>query len=634
MNPASTSTSLTSSTYGITVGGSITITAQVSSGAGTPAGSITLYDNGTALVTGTLNASGVYAYTTTSFGVGNHTITATYAGNASFSGSEGGDANAYAINVGQGLVTIDIASNNNPSLSGMGVTFTATVTGATGFTPTGTVTFKKNGTAIGTATLSGGVATLTTSTLPVGTYTIGANYNGDTNYSSQNVDNTVVHQQISTLTAPVGSYNSATIHLSFTSTVTGLTPKVVTQGITGLDFTDAGTGTCNSNGTSHTYHSGDSCSVVIKFTPATPGQKFGAIEMVNGSGVVEAMALINGTGTGPQAVIWPGTMTTVAGTGNTDFTGDGGLATSADLYYPSAVTADAAGNLYIADVYNNVIRKVDAATQTISTVAGNGTSGYSGDGYAATSAELSEPEWVSVDGAGNLYIADTGNNVIRKVDAATQIITTVAGTSGVSGDCLDPSTPCGDGGPATSAQFNEPSVVVVDAPGNLYIADTGDRRIRRVDAATQTITTVAGNGTSGYSGDGGAATSAEISRVYGIVVDGTGNLYIADGGNSVVRKVDATTQTITTVVGNGTQGDIWPNHNSFPTATSVELNWPEGLAVDAAGNLYIVDSSNQQILKVDAATQTIYAIAGDKGHACSSSTDTCGRWQSFFVCIS
>ena len=159
--------------------------------------------------------------------------------------------------------------------------------------------------------------------------------------------------------------------------------------------------------------------------------------------------------------------------------------------------------------------------------------------------------------------------------------------------------------------------------GTFISLTPGDRRIRRVDAATQTITTVAGNGTSGYSGDGGAATSAEISRVYGIVVDGTGNLYIADSGNSVVRKVDATTQTITTVVGNGTQGDIWPNHNSFPTATSVELNWPEGLAVDAAGNLYIVDSSNQRILKVDAATQTIYAIAGDKGHACSSSTDTC-----------
>ena len=206
------------------------------------------------------------------------------------------------------------------------------------------------------------------------------------------------------------------------------------------------------------------------------------------------------------------------------------------------MAVDASGNLYIADTGNNRIRKV-SATGIITTVAGNGSAGYSGDGGPATSAQLDGPEGVAVDGSGNLYIADTCNNRIRKV-SATGIITTVAGngSAGYSGD----------GGPATSAQLSLPAGVAVDGSGNLYIADSGNNRIRKV-SATGIITTVAGNGSPGYSGDGGPATSAQLNQPAGVAVDASGNLYIADSSNNRIRKVSAT-GIITTVAGNGFDG--------------------------------------------------------------------------------
>jgi sugar lactone lactonase YvrE len=172
------------------------------------------------------------------------------------------------------------------------------------------------------------------------------------------------------------------------------------------------------------------------------------------------------------------------------------------LYYPSGVAVDISGNIYIADNYNQRIREVTAATGIITTVAGNGTAGYSGDGGAATSAELYYPSGIAVDGSGNIYIADSTNNRIRKVTAATGVIATVAGngTGGYSGD----------GGAATSAKLWGPSGVALDSSGNLYIADQASSRIRKMAAATGIITTVAGNGTGAYRGDHGPATSAEL----------------------------------------------------------------------------------------------------------------------------
>jgi sugar lactone lactonase YvrE len=264
---------------------------------------------------------------------------------------------------------------------------------------------------------------------------------------------------------------------------------------------------------------------------------------------------------------------------------------------PRGVAVDGAGNLYIADTSNFRIREVAAATGVITTVAGNGTSAYSGDGGAATSAELQYPSGVAVDSAGNLYIADTSNFRIREMSAGTGIITTVAGdgTAGYSGD----------GGPATSAELYSPEGVAVDAAGDIYINDSSNGRIREVSAGTGIITTVAGDGTAGYSGDGGAATSAELNYPSGVAVDGAGDIYIADSSNSRIREVSAGTGIITTIAGNGTaayNGDV-------RAATSPELNYPDGVAIDGAGNLYIADTYNSVIAEVQVTTPPTLTFA-------------------------
>jgi uncharacterized protein (TIGR03437 family) len=263
-----------------------------------------------------------------------------------------------------------------------------------------------------------------------------------------------------------------------------------------------------------------------------------------------------------------GVLTVVAGNGTPGYSGDDGPATKAQLNNPRGVAVDAAGNLYIADNYNDRVRKV--SNGVITTVAGNGVYGYSGDNGPATSAQVSGPNGVALDAAGNLYIADTGSHHIRKV--SNGVITTVAG-NGVYGYG-------GDNGPAISAQVFTTGVAV-DSMGNLYIADTYNNRIRKVSNGV--ITTVAGNGTGGYGGDNGPATSAQVGEPFGVAVDAAGNLYIADTVNGRIRKVS--NGVITTVAG----GVNVVNDNG--PATGAQLNQPQGVAVDAAGNLYIADSN-------------------------------------------
>ncbi|GHC32018.1 hypothetical protein GCM10010507_00190 [Streptomyces cinnamoneus] len=305
---------------------------------------------------------------------------------------------------------------------------------------------------------------------------------------------------------------------------------------------------------------------------------------------------------GTQSILAPVSapcITTVAGQGNGEYTGDGHAATEAGLYHPNTVATDAFGNLYIADSENHRVRRVDARTQTISTVAGNGNQEFSGDDGPAVDASLSGPRGIAVDAEGNLYIADTDHHRVRRVDAKTQTISTVAGDGRAGFD--------GDDKAADEASLYTPFGVVVDSGGHLYIADTDNHRVRKVDAKTQTITTVAGNGDEDFSGDDGPAVHAALNHPRAVVVDTGGNLYIADTDNDRVRRVDAKTRTITTVVGDGSaifSGDHGP-------AVNAGLNRPRGVVVDSEGSLYVADTHNHRVRRVDGKTQTIITFAGD-----------------------
>ena len=286
---------------------------------------------------------------------------------------------------------------------------------------------------------------------------------------------------------------------------------------------------------------GTICTLQVQFKPTKPGQRWFPLVATDSNSNNYNFGL-QGTGVGSALSFTPGIMTTVAGNGSAGYIGDGYAATQAKLSYSYGVALDSAGNFFIADTNNSVVRKVDT-NGIITTVAGTGTAGYSGDGFAAISAQISIPYGVTVDSAGNLYIADTYNHRIRVV-SSLGVITTVAGT-GTAGYS-------GDNGPAVAAELNFPGKIAVDGAGNFYFSDINNNVIRKVNI-NGIITTVAGTGTPGYSGDKGPATSAELWFPYGVALDSVGNLYIADRSNSRIRKV-ATNGIITTVAGNGTWG--------------------------------------------------------------------------------
>lgn len=308
----------------------------------------------------------------------------------------------------------------------------------------------------------------------------------------------------------------------------------------------------------------------------------------------------------------PSALVTVAGTGTNGFSGDNGAAITANISRPIRMTFDAAGNLYFADLNNNRIRRV-AANGVITTVAGNGTAGFSGDNGPALSAQLNQPLGVALDRNGNLLIADWGNNRIRRVNAATGVITTIAGTGEVGFN--------GDGGAATNARISAPENVFVDKDNNIFIADFGNNRIRKIAANGATISTVAGTGTSGFSGDGGQATAANLSSPTDVAVDNAGNIYICAAGNNRIRKV-TTDGVINTIAGNGNTAF----NSDGILATAASINNPQSIALDSAGNVYIVDRGNSRIRKVTVSNDSISTLAGgSSGFSPDGSSTTVAR---------
>ncbi|MFN2975718.1 Ig-like domain repeat protein [Terriglobus aquaticus] len=425
------------------------------------------------------------------------------------------------------------------------------------------------------------------------------------------------------------------------------TTAVVTGGATGLDFTlsaNSSAGYCSAT----TYSPGQTCLVDVVFAPRYPGIRMGAVVLRDGNNQVIGTAQVSAVATGALPVLFPGLTSTVAGNENFLYqspgVSDGIPAVTAPIQLPKGVAIDALGNLYISDYLNYRIRKVTAnaagtldASSIITTVAGNGNPGFTGDGGPATSASIASPTGLAIDGAGNLYFADTNNDVIRKIDTAGTI-TTVVGQARSAGYT-------GDGGSPTMATLDHPEGVAIDLQGNLLIADTHNNVIRIVtlEAASPTISTlqtsqlnlpsqiavrpdgsllvsntgsnqilsvqsgatatvIAGSGVRGYAGDGGAATAAQLNQPVGVAIDPAGNIYIADQGNNRLRVVSSTNQQISTAAGTGSESfagdcstDQTPAPNLCGPQTNASFNGPWSVQFSPGGDLYLSDPFHNRI---------------------------------------
>lgn len=415
-----------------------------------------------------------------------------------------------------------------------------------------------------------------------------------------------------------------TVPVTASAAGTVATIEVLTGGAPNLDFTTgAGTSTCPSAALTVSA----TCNQSVTFTPVYPGLRTGAVVLLDLNNNVLGTAYLSGVGVGGLDVLTPGNILPFAGVKTLDGYPTNNIpATKANLKQPAGVVLDGAGNVYLADSAHNEIRMVCFSTTSptiagvqcpaagdIVDVAGTGAMGYSGDSHSSLTATMNAPAGLSLDGAGNLYIADSGNNVIRMINAATGIITTVVGdgTLGYSGD----------GGPATAAELNNAQGVTIDAFGDIVIADTNNQVIRRVDAVTRIISTLAGNGVVSGAGDGKGtftgfgvpAIQAGLSLPYSVAFDLDGNLYIADTANSAIRKVTATGGMVTANSIINTFAGFGPAHAGGgcinAPLTTADLDLPEGVAVDPAGNVYITDTGNQCVRKANVTSGQLEIIA-------------------------
>jgi sugar lactone lactonase YvrE len=378
----------------------------------------------------------------------------------------------------------------------------------------------------------------------------------------------LLHQPGQFLTTAVGSTSAVQAFNVLTQATTG-TFSLATPS----DFSIQGTPVC----VIAVGLTGKVCTAKIVFTPSKAGNRTVQLKFTDSVG--SAVAGLSGMGVAPVASLLPGLTSTAAGTGVAGATGDGSAASAATFQTPGATAIDNLGNVYVADATANEVRKFTAGG-TITRVAGTGTAGSSGDGALATAATLSGPSGVAVDATGNVYIADTGNNKIRMVSAATGNISTVAGT-GTAGYTGDQGTPA-------AATLHAPMQLAWSPLGILYVADSGNNVVRSISFNEQLITTVAGNGTASFDGDGGAGPLAELTSPQGVAVDGSDNVYIADTGNNRIRKLSQ--GYISTLA-----GETGSSFNGDGPAATATLGAPAGVAADLAGNVYVADTANQRI---------------------------------------
>jgi streptogramin lyase len=416
----------------------------------------------------------------------------------------------------------------------------------------------------------------------------------------------VTGQTFGTVATGASLTNTVLVHVNpiMSNGVPTATDPLTTTTISTSDFTITGTPASTVNADDSTDYT-----IPVQFKPTRPGPATAALRVTTNSGLTASFS-ITGSGSGPSVAIDPGSITALP-------------AASVAFVSPLGIYADTYGNTYIADRGGNRVFFLNAATNTTSVIAGTGVSGYTGDNAVATSATLNAPQAVVADAAGNVYIADTGNNVIRRVDAATGIITTFAG--GTTAVCTQRTDAAGDGCPATSAYLTAPAGLAFDGLGNLYVSDQtpSGNSIRVISTRSyiffvgggsnpicSSATDTFGDGCTAVGGTAASPTGFTLSSPAGLMLDSNNNLFIADKGDNVVRKLNLGTLLITLVAGDGQAGD---SVSSGSIATSSQLSAPQSIALDAAGNIYIADTGNSAIRLVTTGTGLISTIVGING---------------------